>query len=192
MNKKVIFIIVVVLLILGGGGFYMMNRGGEKPTPTPTPEFTAPQEQPTATPEVAPDISKFKVKVLNGTPVAGLAGKMKTVLETAGFTVSGTGNADTKEYQQVEVQAKSSVPASVVSKLKDEISKTYTVGSDKTLADSDENDIVVILGTKSQPTPTASAKSTTPVPTKSVTKTPTPTSSTVTPTVSLTPTPTPK
>lgn len=190
MNKKVIAIIVVILLLLIGGGVYMAKRG-EEPTPTPTPEVEAPQEVPTEVPQEAVDISTFKVKVLNGTAVAGLAAKMKTALETAGFTVSSTGNADTKDFQTVEIQAKSTVAASVLSKLKEEIGKSYSIGTEKSLADSSEDDIIVILGTKSQPTATPSAKSTTPAPTTSLTKTPTPTPPAGgSPTPTLTPTPT--
>lgn len=181
MNKKVIGIIIIILVLLVGGGVYMAKRGNE-PTPTPTPEMAAPVEEPTAVPEEEADISTFKIKVLNGTAIAGLAAKMKTTLETAGFTVSSTGNADTKDFTQVEIQAKKSVPASVLSKLKDEVGKTYTIGSEKVLDDTSEDDIVVILGAKALPTATPGAKPPT---------TPAPTSSTTTPTVTPTSVPTP-
>jgi len=178
MNKKVIAIIIVVLFLLIGGGIFMSRRGGE-PTPTPTPEIFQPQEEPTQVPEVEVDISTFKVKVLNGTAIAGLAAKVQASLEEAGFTVSGVGNADKKDYQQVVIQAKESVPASAITKLKDELAKTYTVGTQEELASDNEDDIVVIVGTKTPPTPTAGAvkptTATTPAATATVTITATPT-----------------
>ncbi len=192
MSKKavIITIVVVLLLLLVGGGFYISKRGGNTPTPTPEGMIPVSTEAPTETPaEQNVDVSKFKIKVLNGTAVSGLAAKMQTALEKAGFTVSGTGNADTKDFQTVQIQAKQTVPTSVISKLKDEIGKTYTVGPDKALDSSDENDIVVILGTKSLPTATPGTKlSVTPAPTGSLTATPAPTATSApTPTQTKTP-----
>ena len=47
MNSKIIIAIVVVLLILGGGAFFLsQNKSG---TPTPTPQVTQTQEEPSAT-----------------------------------------------------------------------------------------------------------------------------------------------
>lgn len=182
MSKKALIIIIFVLVLLGGGGVYMSKRGNQ-PTPTPTPDVVEIQEEPTQVPtEEDVDISTFKIKVLNGTAVAGLAAKMQSALEEAGFTVSSVGNADTKDFQEVELQAKESVPASVLTKLKVELEKNYTVGSEKKISDDEEDDVVIILGTKSVPTtpkPTSSAKSTTPTPTAGATTTPT---STTTPT----------
>lgn len=183
MNKKVIGIVLVLLLVLGGGGFFIAKRGSA-PTPTPTPEIFEPVEEPTVAPEEEVDIKDLKVKVLNGTAIAGLAAKAQTALEEAGFTVSGVGNADKKDYTEVVIQAKEKVPSSVLNKLKEELEKTYTVGENETLDADNEDDIVIILGTKAQPTVTAGAD-------KKPAATTAPTAgATTTPATTITPTPT--
>lgn len=188
MNKNIIVVIVVVLVvILLGGGVFMMNKNKtNKAMISPTPIAELPVEEPTETPEVEVDIATLKVKVLNGTTVAGLAAKAEAVLKTAGFTVTGIGNADTKDFTQVTIQKKTIVPTSVIDKLEAALSPTYTFGTTEDLDDTDENDIIVILGTKNVPT----VPPTTPKPTTASTVTTSPTSTQTTPTSTLTPTPT--
>jgi LCP family protein required for cell wall assembly len=57
---------------------------------------------PTAPQTVAP--STVKVAVYNGSGTAGLATKTKTALETAGFVVTSTGNADKNTYTKTEIR----------------------------------------------------------------------------------------
>lgn len=188
MNKnKIIIGIVVFLVVLIGGGVFMINRNraNNKATITPTPNTSLPTEMPTDIPEEAVDISTFQVRVLNGTTIAGLAAKAETALKSAGFTVSGIGNADPKDHTQVTIQKKSTVPSSVIDTLETALGSTYTFGPSEDLDDTDENDIIVILGTKNVPTAgTVTIKPTT----GTVTSTPTTTQTTSTPTPSPTPT----
>ena len=182
-NKKVALIIIVGIiaaLIIGGTMIARRNKTSEA-TITPTPSFVEPTEEPTPTPEEEADIATFNVKVLNGTSTAGLAAKVKTQLETAGFTVSSVGNADKKDYQQVVIQAKTTVPSSVTDTLKATLAKTYPVSSSvEELDDSDEDDIVVIVGMKA--TATVAPTATQVKPTTAVTGTPTVTQALSTPT----------
>lgn len=152
----------------------MNKRSAANPTPTPdtSMEDQLPTEEPT---EAMADISSFKVKVLNGTAVAGLAAKLQTDLEGAGFTVSDTGNAANKNFTAVEIQSKTSVPKEVITKLKEQLTKSsYTVGTEKALDDGDEDDIIVIIGTSSKPTEATAKATPTPTEEASATEEPTP------------------
>jgi len=187
MNRKValIAIIGVVAALIAGGAILIQKSRSSQAIITPTPSFIEPTQEPEPTVEEDVDISTFKVKILNGTSVAGLAAKVQKQLEDVGFTVSGIGNADKKDYQQVVIQAKSTIPSSAVDKLKEAIGGTYTFGTQEELDDSEENDIVVIVGVKQTPvTPTSIQVR----PTASATTAPTSAQTTPTPT----PTPTPK
>jgi LCP family protein required for cell wall assembly len=57
---------------------------------------------PTPAKTVAP--SAVSVQVLNGTTTSGLAAKAGGALTAAGFTVAGTGNADTLDYSATEIR----------------------------------------------------------------------------------------
>jgi hypothetical protein len=45
-----------------------------------------------------------KVRVFNGSGTPGLAASTATALQTAGFTVAGTGNADSANYTRTEIR----------------------------------------------------------------------------------------
>lgn len=177
---------MLIVLLVGGGIFFMRRNKTDQASITPTPNFQTPTDMPTETPVEEVDVATFNVKVLNGTTVAGLAAKVQGQLETAGFTVSSIGNADRKDYQQVVIQAKTSVPTSAIDKLKEAIGTTYTFAEQEELDDTEEDNIVVILGMKVTASPTSAVK-----PTSGVTGTPATTQGAVTPTTTLTPTPTP-
>jgi hypothetical protein len=66
-----------------------------------TPKTTAPRT-PAAPQTVAP--SAVKVRVFNGSGTPGLAASTATALQTAGFTVAGTGNADSADYTRTEIR----------------------------------------------------------------------------------------
>jgi len=183
-NKKVALIIIVGIvaaLIIGGSLIARRNQSSQA-TITPTPNFVEPTEEPTPTPEEEADIATFNVKVLNGTSTAGLAAKVQKQLEDVGFTVSSIGNADKKDYQQVIIQAKSTVPSTVTDTLKTTLGKTYTVGSVEELDSSEEDDIVVIVGIKVTATIAPTATQVKPTTATSVTGTPTVTQALSTPT----------
>src|SRR3989344_5468320 len=84
-------LIAVALLVVAGGAAAFMFVGGPgkflgasvEATPTPnTEEIPAPMPSPEAE-DV--DLTEFTVRVLNGTGTAGEAGKVKALLEEAGF-----------------------------------------------------------------------------------------------------------
>ncbi|KKR85833.1 MAG: Cell envelope-related transcriptional attenuator [Candidatus Woesebacteria bacterium GW2011_GWB1_41_10] len=146
-----LFIIIPGIFLLGAllGGivYYQKNISGIKitvTTPVPTISETA-SPIPTASSEV--DTEKYDVKILNGSGIAGEAGKARGILEKAGFKVSSTGNATSYNYTKTVIQVKSSVEKEFVSALTEALSKTYEVDSKtKSLSASSPDDVVIIVG----------------------------------------------
>jgi hypothetical protein len=76
---------------------HLSDDAAATPATTAPPASAAP-----STPTVAP--SAVKVQVLNGSGTPGLAAKAAASLTSAGYTVVGTGNADTSSYTQTQVR----------------------------------------------------------------------------------------
>lgn len=141
---------VVILAVLGGGGYYyyqnMQNKTAveekavtvtEAPTPTPTPE------------EV--DKAEFTIKILNGSGIAGEAGRAQKLLEDAEFTVDSTGNAKTYDYEETVIQAGADVSDAWIDALTEELENAYTVkASVEDLDEGADTDVVVIIGNKDE------------------------------------------
>lgn len=139
--------IFILGAILGGVVFYQKGVNSTKTAASPSPTTVA-SAAPTATasPSASVDISKLSVAVFNGSGTAGEAGKVKTLLEKAGFTVSSTGNAATYDYTKTIIKAKSTVDAVTLKKVSDAISGAYVVGDNQTLSSSSTTDIQVVVG----------------------------------------------
>jgi len=163
-GRFVIYFVVVALLafILGLGamagasylGFFksaglpklpaniQIPQLGAKPTPTPLPPTAAPTSQPVT-------LDEFTIAVLNGSGISGKAADEKTALTTAGYKVASTGNADNSNYTTTKISAKKSVSQAFLSKLEDELKKSYDVDSTvATSPDSDQTDVTVTLGSQ--------------------------------------------
>jgi hypothetical protein len=113
---------------------------GQKPTPTTPPPTVKPTEKPV-------DLTAFTISVLNGSGISGKAADEKTALTTAGFKVTSTGNADTNDFTQTKIAAKKSVDPQFLTKLEEELKKSYDVDTSVTLTpDSSPADVVVTLG----------------------------------------------
>ena len=136
------------------------------PTPTPTTEPT-----PTPTP-IELDKTSLKISVLNGTATKGLAKTLKTSLETEGFSVQNTGNVSPPQENTI-IKIKESKKIYSQS-IKDVVSKQYTLGEDQTLEESENFDVIIIIG-KNKPQPETTPQITpTPTPTPTTEPTPTP------------------
>jgi outer membrane biosynthesis protein TonB len=149
--SPIFWIIIPGIFILGAilGGIIFYQKGVNKIAVEATPTSTASAQvtnQPSSSPSATIDISKYDVGIFNGSGIAGEAGKAKTLLETAGFSVISTGNAATYDYTKTIIKAKSTIEASVIQKLKDTLSKNYIVGENQTLATSSTTDIQVVVG----------------------------------------------
>ena len=139
----VIGVVVAIgaIIIATSRGSIKMPTIGITPTPTPTE-----QPMPTATPTPAVDKTTLKIQVLNGSGIAGEANKMKALLEEKGYTVEGTGNAKSYEYEQTEIQVTADNEA-FISILTTDLTGSYVVGSTSaTLKDSLQYNAVVIVG----------------------------------------------
>lgn len=174
-------IIIVILVVIGVGVFlFMGNKGNTSETTDSTTQEN--QEAPTTAPEPTEeevDLKAYKIMVINGTEVAGEAGKLKTTLTDAGYDVTAIGNADKTTYTKTIIQAKEDVKPGFISKLKTELEGAYEVGSDEILdADDDNNvEVKVIIGIPADKQKSASNEADTkesPTPTLKLSATPTP------------------
>ncbi len=162
-NVKLIFALTIITALIVGfitGGVYVyftglksMTNPSPVATATPTPASEAieePKVSPTPTPSPVPQsvISAFKVSVLNGSGQVGGAGKVKALLENAGFKVGNTGNAGNFNFVSTQVQVKENVSVEVVNLLKKTLSGDYSVEVGKALPTSSAYDIVVTVGSK--------------------------------------------
>lgn len=148
-NPLIIIIPGILLLgaLLGGFVFYQKSMNKAEPTPTPSPEVVEtvnPTSSPVATTKTS--LTKYSIAVQNGSGIAGEAGRAQTLVETAGFKVSGTGNADSYTYTKTVVKAKSTVEKDYLDALVSALSKTYTVDKTATLSATSKDDVQVIVG----------------------------------------------
>lgn len=152
-SKVWLFVIIgIVIISLGGvSGFFLWKQTSMAPAVTKKPVQKTEQVTVTQvpTPAIFPTVSltKYTIKVLNGSGTAGVAAKAKTLLTNAGFTVSGIDNADTSNFTKTIISIKATVDATYVQKLQDALSTNYLVSSVTTpLANSADSDVVVIIG----------------------------------------------
>ena len=145
-----LWIIVPGIFLLGAilGGIVFYQKGvnkGEEVNPTPTPVAVS-STTPSPSPLSSADLTKYTISILNGSGIAGEAGKAKTLLTTAGFEVGTTGNAATYDYTKTIIKAKSSVDAGYISALSAALGKTYVVDTTQTLSDTSADTVQVIIG----------------------------------------------
>ncbi len=116
------------------------------PTTTPTPKLT---NTPTPAPKAA-DLSKYSIKILNGSGVTGVASKLKESLTGEGFKVIDTGNADTSDFTDTKIEMKKDVDASYLTKLKAELEKDYSLApvSEMSSDSTTEADVIITIGSK--------------------------------------------
>jgi len=158
-NKKrfgvYFFIVAFFSFVLGLGAIATANYFGViklaiphlpvAATPTPTTMPTA-IPSPTA---AAVDLKAYTISVLNGSTVAGKASDVKTSLTAAGFTIGTIGNADNSNFTKTEIAAKSTVNKEYLTKLQDELNKSFAVDTTVgTLPASSSSDVTVTLGSQ--------------------------------------------
>lgn len=129
---------LIVLTILMGGLIYVqylhvsgLSKQAEStvvPTQIPTPTTIA-EEDPV----------NLKVVVINGTGIAGQAGRVKDLLFEAGYTDATTENSETKDSQKTEIVFSLKVSEKQQSEIKELLLKTFAAVTSKidTAADKD-------------------------------------------------------
>lgn len=157
-------LIAVILLVVAGGAASFMFLGGPgkflgasvEATPSPfTEEIPAPEPSPEAE-DV--NLTEFSVRVLNGTGTGGEAGKVKVLLEEAGFEEIKTGNAPSEDNTVTTISAKAEVPTSAVKAIENALKGTFTTEAGDTLGEDSDYDIVVTTGGASAKDATGSAE----------------------------------
>lgn len=170
LDRKIIFAAVLALIVLAIIIWFLFFRRSsqdvlETPQVTPTEvlERVSPTVEPTEAVEVK--ISDLKIQVLNGSGIAGEAGKVAKLLEGVGFQDIETRNADSFDFTKSQVRLKSRAPEDTFDTIKKALGDNYEVVLADPLPEDEDYDVVVIVGKKEgaveEPTP-----SLTPTPTE--------------------------
>lgn len=158
-SKKIIGIILILIavVLLGIGAFVVYSKtqtATPEPTPTPISQPTAtPTPLPSATPQASDSASlvatnsaefvalkkKYKVDVLNGTKVAGLASKQAALIKKEGYTTGTVGNGDEEKAGTITVPTAAAALAKDLERILSDFTFTVT-------EDAKATGIVVTLG----------------------------------------------
>ncbi len=158
-NKRLLllFLIVLVLGLSAGGYLFYRSRTSTNPPKKSTTQTNIPEEatpnpsnspEPSATPQPqAVDLSSLKVQLQNGSGIAGEAGSVQKILESEGFKLITSANADSFNHVESEVFLKPQYNQ-VYDTLDRALNSDYTLVKSETLADDSEFDLVIIIGKK--------------------------------------------
>lgn len=152
----IITIIVIILVLVGGALWYFRENflkiipAGDEITPTPSIIKNTPTPA-TDSAKMEIDLSEYSINVLNGSGISGVAGETKEILESEDFSVEEIGNADRSDYEGTVIKAKGHVPSEFLERLKEVLEETYILDSTEDLEDSQEVDVIVIVGSDKQP-----------------------------------------
>lgn len=164
-NRKGLLIVASLILLLTLGSFASRFLGKATPetavVPSPTPVVETPTPVASASPTIkisvmpSPTIklsptkaadpkSAIKVEILNGSGKAGVALQTAKTVESFGYTVTRTGNADKFTYTGLTILTKN---ATTLNLLKKDLSKDYTISSAAaSLSSSATVDARIIIG----------------------------------------------
>ena len=142
--RKWLWVTVIISVLYGVVLLFLIYKSNKPKVavviPSPTPVAIA-------TPVPVFERKDFKIQVLNGSGVAGLAGKAKVKLEALGYPEVTVGNADSKDYTETQVAIKKS-KAGFIAEIKKDLSD-YTLAQDTgTVTEDSEFDVEIILGSE--------------------------------------------
>jgi hypothetical protein len=148
-NKWHLLILVLIGLGVIGATVYVLKyqfKDSAKPSPTPESSPISTVAEPSPSPTPAIDRSKFKVRVLNGTTKAGLAGTVSTKLKDLGYQTDKTGNAPTQDVAKTQIKAKASA-SGLTDALIHDLAPDYKASSaSAALKENDSADAEVVIG----------------------------------------------
>lgn len=155
-KKSIVFLILIsvtIATIIFAIAWFFIFRTSSKDMPEETAEQAveepAPTEQPTPTPSPELNREEVSIKVLNGTGIAGVAGRAKTFLENLGYPEIKTGNADSYEYQKTEISIKEE-KTEYLDLIIEDLGEDYPASSDSSTLEEDSLfDIVITIGKES-------------------------------------------
>jgi hypothetical protein len=157
-NKRLLIIFIAVMLFSSlsiGGIFYY--RFQSQSVVRPESSLAIPVQSPTSSPENTPvptkspeiDLSAYSIQILNGSGVAGEAGAVEEILIAEGFENITTGDADSYDYTDTQVQMKKDTSEKVFEAIERALNSDYPiVRPDETLTENADYDTVIILGEK--------------------------------------------
>lgn len=153
-GKKNILLSMVFIVLLGVailGGVFLYRQVTAKSEGKNTSEASSSKQKTQVTPlptKEEIDLAKYKIKVQNGSGIAGEAGKEQENLEAEGFKVASIGNADSSNYDKTIVKAKKSVEKEFLDKLEKVLKTSFALGKTETLDSDKAEDVIVIIGSK--------------------------------------------
>lgn len=143
----VFFAVLLVAVVIMGAYVYFQDsqkksvKKSARSSVVPSPTVSSP----TAT-TLTVNKKAFSIVILNGSGIAGEAGKEKTLLEQEGYVVSSVGNAETSDNKNTKIQAKSDVPKAWITTLKMSLEKRYSDVVIQNASNSASANVTVILG----------------------------------------------
>lgn len=145
-----IFIIIIGIILVIGLVMFLKQKQMQDAGITEEKSVTPTVVENTITPTEEPlDKAKYTITIQNGSGVTGEAGRAKTALESEDFVVDNTANADTTDYMQTIIRARSSVPTAFTDALKEALAETYAVEETvQVLKDANTSDVIVVLGSE--------------------------------------------
>lgn len=119
--------------------------GMAKATPTPVLEPTIAPPTPTPTPSLTRE--EIRVKVLNGSGIAGKASEVKDFFQEKGYGEILTGNADAFDYETTVIEIKEDADPQIKAYIDEDIASQVDSPEYDTLDADEAADVVVIVGT---------------------------------------------
>lgn len=120
------------------------------PTPTEKPGKTTPTPTVSAkvslTPTGGAKAAALTIEILNGSGQSGVAGTAASAMKKLGYTITGTGNADTFTYVGYTIKIKKTKSAGLTQLKKDVATLGTVTDSLTTLPESSDADAQVIVG----------------------------------------------
>ncbi|PIZ65055.1 hypothetical protein COY14_03215 [Candidatus Roizmanbacteria bacterium CG_4_10_14_0_2_um_filter_36_9] len=141
-------IIGAIIVVIVGAGSYLYYKSSQEKLATPPKEtaITTVTKKPTPSPtpnQVAVD--EYSIEILNGSGIAGEAGRAQALLENSDYIIDSIGNAEKYDYGQTVIQAGADVPKSWIDALKSVLEEKYDVKARAEEID-DAEAVVVIIG----------------------------------------------
>ena len=116
-----------------------------KSTPTPIPSPTPSKPTPTPTPSVKRE--DVRIKVLNGSGIAGKASEVKTFFSGKGYEEILTANADEFDFEITVIQIKKDKEKVLKPLIAGDIASQVSKPTFETLDEEEASDVVIIVGT---------------------------------------------
>ncbi len=150
--KKEIFIFISSF-VLSFLFFLFISKSGLNSLPFKIPKMGAEQIAktspsplpPTPTPTLSIKKEEIKIKILNGSGVAGKAGELKDALKNKGYQEILVGNADNFDYEQSELAVKKS-KSEIANLIKNDLGEYIKIAKQTELAEEESADATITFG----------------------------------------------